>query len=72
MMEILNPSLSLHDKQCIGCKKHGKEVMLTIMHKEGREGDRSEFIDVFLTHEQARDLSKKLLGVILQNEEEIG
>jgi hypothetical protein len=46
--------------------------MLTIMHKEGREGDRSEFIDVFLTHEQARDLSKKLLGVILQNEEEIG
>jgi hypothetical protein len=42
---FLTQSPTLYDKNCVGCKRHEKDVMLTFY-------DNKTFHDVFLTQEQ--------------------
>lgn len=66
MTEI--PSIShtiVHDKNCIGCKRHKKDVLVVLV--ETKEGNKSK--DLFLSIEQAEKLIGQLQKVLQQNKE---
>ena len=52
-LEIFPTTLHLYPKTCFGCKKHEKDVMLTIY-------DNETFHDVFLTQEQFDSLKDSI------------
>lgn len=55
-------TIQAHDKNCIGCDRHGKYVMISY---ESTQDD--EIIDLFLTQSQAKYLSERLLMCINDN-----
>ena len=50
-MEFKARIVSVHGKDCIGCKKHKAAIMLSI-----REEEKSQFIDIFFDKEQVEIL----------------
>ena len=64
-MELVIENIRAHDRQCIGCRNHNRDVMLSFMHT----GDTEKVHDLFLTHLQALDLLVSLMQVIARNTE---
>lgn len=61
--EIDVRNIVVHGKDCSGCKRHEKAIMLTYI--ENKEG--AEIIDLFLTQEQAEGLILALSKNIKDN-----
>lgn len=57
--EFLAESLSVHNRKCIGCMTHGKDIMISFT----RKGDPMVY-DLFLTYEQAKNLTVSLLELV--------
>lgn len=57
--EFLAESLSVHNRKCIGCMTHRKDIMISFT----RKGDPMVY-DLFLTYEQARNLTESLLELV--------
>jgi len=63
-MELIPKSMNVSDKECIGCKRHKRDIMITATKKEN---DTTEFIDIFLTQEEAINFHKELAVSIIKN-----
>lgn len=59
-------SLRVYGNKVYGCQNHEKDVMITFPTPAGINKDGVDFIDVFLTTEQAINLSKQLEDIITQ------
>lgn len=57
--EFLADTLSVHNQNCIGCMTHRRHVMVSFT----RKGDPVVY-DLFLTHEQAKNLTVSLLDLV--------
>ena len=57
-------STTVHGKECIGCKKHKKDIMIAYTDKNS-----DEITDLFFTDEQAKSLLKRLKERIEENKE---
>ena len=57
--EVKVKNITIHDKNCIGCKKHNRFTMISYMTNE------NEIIhDLFLTKEQVEYLLKELSNIM--------
>lgn len=54
-----------YDKNCIGCKNHGGEIMVSITDKD--ESGTVYFHDYFLSTDQAEYLANEILKRLEQN-----
>ena len=68
LKEVNDLYWSIHDKECIGCKRHNKHIMISFTFDRDSE-DRKDY-DVFLSQHQAKWFVAELNKKILQNEEE--
>lgn len=55
---------TVHSKGCLGCQKHGRDIMIGFRTEES-----TEFNDIFLTTEQAEFLVAKLQQKLKENAE---
>jgi hypothetical protein len=62
-MEGVTKVATAYNKNCIGCKRFERDVMVSFMMDK-------EFCDIFLTTEQAKYLVKRINEVLKRNEEE--
>lgn len=63
-MEAIVSNVRAHDKGCVGCKKFGLPVLLTI--STGESGA-TQFHDFFMTTEQAEKAISQLQKVLVYN-----
>lgn len=56
-------SITVHGNECIGCKKHKKDIMIAYSDKNS-----DKIIDLFLSTEQAEILLKRLSERLAENE----
>jgi len=64
MDEIVQVSHTLvHGKGCMGCQRHEKDIMITLVARPDGKG----WTDVFLTQEQAEALVEQLQKRIFEN-----
>ena len=70
MTEILNPVTNVYGKNCIGCQRHGKDIMLTFVDCNENGGVTGEIYDIFVSEAQAMGLMENILDVIQRNEKE--
>ena len=56
-------SITVHGNECIGCKKHNKDIMIAYT-----DNNSDEIIDLFLSTEQAESLLKRLSEGLAENE----
>ncbi len=67
-MEIVDPKyVRAYDSECIGCNTHKKDVMIAMIATSISKGESVEFIDIFLTQEQAYEFHQELSRAILNN-----
>jgi len=60
MNEFINPTISVHDRECIGCARHNKDIMVSV----SMDG---QIKDVFLSQEGAERLRDDLIECIKRN-----
>ena len=65
-METIITSIRVFDKNCIGCTRNEKDVMIAYTHD-----DTEDIVDIFLTQDQAKTLTDDLVIVTERNEAEI-
>jgi predicted DCC family thiol-disulfide oxidoreductase YuxK len=65
-MEGIAKNIRVYDKNCVGCKKFKKDVMVSFMIKEDETND---IHDIFFTTEQAESLRDQLTKKLEQNKE---
>lgn len=66
--QITNPSfMNAYDLGCMGCIHQQKDVMVSTSIKN--EEDKTEFVDIFLTLDQAVKFQEELNRIISQNQE---
>lgn len=65
MNEVIADGVDVKGAGVIGCRRHKRYAMVTAM-VEG--GERTRFVDVFLTREMAVELRDKLNAVIARDE----
>ncbi len=56
-------SVTIHGNECIGCKKHKKDIMIAYSHNGS-----DDITDLFFTTEQAESLLKRLGERLAENE----
>lgn len=64
MNTIKAEQVSVYGKDCIGCKRHESDVMMGVCHEET---GKTEFMDIFLSNEQARNLAQDILSRVEEN-----
>lgn len=57
--EFIAESLSVYNQECLGCQTHGRHVMVSF----SRKGEPLVY-DLFLTREQAKNLTVSLLDLV--------
>ena len=62
--EINVKNITVHDKKCIGCKKHDKDIMISYMDYNDKN---NKIIDLFLTKDQSEYLLNILKKKINEN-----
>ena len=62
--EVNVKNITVHDKNCIGCKKHDKYIMISYMDHNDKNNN---IIDLFLTQNQAYHLLNTLKQKIDEN-----
>ena len=62
-MEKIVRNCEANSKDCLGCQRHKKDIMITFRAEEKE----MEFYDFFLTDKQAKGLIKSLEKSISQN-----
>lgn len=60
-----NIQVSVHGKNCVGCKREDKPIMISL---DGKYNNEYKFLDAFLTTEEAIELIKNIQEVIRENE----
>lgn len=60
---------NVHNQRCIGCKRHNKDIMVTMVVPDTPERSDMAFHDYFLTSNQARELLKELVQRLEENKE---
>ena len=65
-VDVIAHTVNAFNKECYGCKRTKKDVMLTVVR---RENDQTEFDDIFLTTEQATFLITRLQEALKYNKE---
>lgn len=73
-MEIVNAEhknylIKVHDNGCIGCQRHKKDIMVTLCPPPEKEKDIPDFMDIFLTTDQAERLIAGLMRAMDHNTE---
>ena len=63
-MEYNIKNTTVHYKECIGCKAHKKDVMVSFQADETE----NNIHDVFMTNDQAKTLVNQINTVIILNE----
>lgn len=58
-------NISSYGKQCIGCERHKKDIMVSVCVKDKDSG--YDFIDIFLTNSEAIQFHENLGIRIKQN-----
>lgn len=71
-MEIVNIEqegykLKVHGTSCVGCQRHGKDIMIALPTPSDNSMEGVEFIDIFLTTDQAERLVAGLMWRIDDN-----
>jgi hypothetical protein len=66
MSEINIETVTVHGGNCIGCKRHDKDIMVSVTTEEHGHGD---IYDLFFTKDKAERLYMAL-GKQLENENE--
>ena len=61
--EFIAKNARAYDAGCIGCKRHGKAIMVSFLDE-----DSEKILDFFLGQEEAKFLHKELGDKIAQNE----
>jgi len=56
-MEIKNSIINVYGRECVGCKRHDKYIMIAISDSDE---DNYGIHDVFLTKKEAEDLINKI------------
>jgi hypothetical protein len=70
IVQVEGYTIVVRGKNCNGCVRHKKDVIVSFAVPCTEENKKSvEFIDIFLTTEQAEGLLTKLMKVIDQNEQ---
>ena len=64
----MNIKVSVHGKNCVGCLREGKPIMISLDGKDS-EGV-FKFLDAFLTNEEVEELITELRNIMLENEKE--
>lgn len=62
-MELILENILAHDRKCIGCRNHERDIMLSFIHDK----DTEKVHDLFLTQAQAIDLLAGLKAAIERN-----
>jgi hypothetical protein len=63
--EIINiDNIQIHSKDCLGCQRHKKDILITISTISTDES----IIDLFLTQKQAEELRNDLIKTLEYNE----
>ena len=65
-MEKILRNVRVKGQDCIGCQRHLKEIMLSVMFEDDSE-DPANVHDFFLTQKQAESMLNELSTVISQN-----
>ena len=63
-MEAIVANINAHDKNCYGCRRFDKPIMLTL---SSDINDKTELYDFFMTTEQAERVISQLQKVISRN-----
>ena len=67
-MRKVNIRASVHGKSCVGCKREGKPIMLSL---DGTDAEgQYRYLDAFLTNAEAKLLIEELNNIMLENEKE--
>lgn len=61
-MEIKSETINVYDQKCFGCKRHEKDVMVSV-------GEGRKIHDIFMSNEQAQELIVKLQTIVARNKE---
>lgn len=64
MKEAIVTYINAYGKDCVGCTRHKKDIMLAY-NSEGNEN----IVDLFLTRKQAEDLLNEISGALSRNED---
>lgn len=64
-MEFIVKDLSVHSKNCFGCKRHKKAVMISFSTQKDLR-----IHDLFLTNTQAQQLIIQLRKILRNNEQD--
>lgn len=62
-------TITVHDKNCLGCAKHKKDIMISVDQGDGII-EKYEFFDIFLTDKQAKYVMEELAEALKKNEKE--
>jgi len=60
MNEFFEPHITVHDRECIGCARHNKDIMVSV----SMDG---QIKDVFLSQSRAKRLRDDLIECIKRN-----
>lgn len=63
-MELILENIRAHDRECIGCRHHERDIMLSFIH----EAEPQKVHDLFLTQAQAVELLASLHDAVVRNE----
>ena len=61
----MTTNLNIYGKDCVGCQREGKDIMVSISGKN--QDDRFVFLDTFLTTEEALELIKDIQKKLKEN-----
>lgn len=64
-VEIIVKNIRAYPRTCVGCQKSGRDVMISVAQNA------MEIHDIFLTQEQADELSKELAQMKFMNNEKL-
>ena len=62
-----NISVRVYGKDCIGCERNNKPIMLSLGGKD--ELGKFTYLDAFLTDEEVKELILELQKVMVENEQ---
>lgn len=60
-MEIHLTNLRAYDSECIGCRRHNKDIMISFEHN-------GEFYDIFMNQTDAETFAAELAARLADNE----
>ena len=67
-MSKVNIKVSVHGKNCVGCLREGKPIMISL---DGKDSDGVfKYLNAFLTNEEVEELITELRNIMLENEKE--